>query len=138
MNEVSDSNGIRTQNHLVCKRTLNHLTKSAKCIAVLWVLISTVNLTVCYYHVIYLFQSESTFSSCLNVKELLAARNRLDIWSLSDSYGIRTHKHLFVNELTSECLTSECRFTLKSVRDMILTYSHEWISLHNVITKLLL
>ena len=95
---LSDSNGIRTQNHLVCKRTLNHLTKSAKCIAVLWVLISTVNLTVCYYHVIYLFQSESTFSSCLNVKELLAARNRLDIWSLSDSYGIRTHKQLFVNE----------------------------------------
>ena len=35
MNEVSDSNGIRTQNHLVRKRTPNHLTKSAKCIAVL-------------------------------------------------------------------------------------------------------
>ena len=30
---------------------------------------------------------------CLNVKELFA-RNRHDIWSLSDSNGIRTHNHL--------------------------------------------
>ena len=27
-------------------------------------------LTVCYYHVTYMFQSESTPYSCLNVKEL--------------------------------------------------------------------
>ena len=26
----SDYNGIRTHNHLVCKRTLNHLAKPAK------------------------------------------------------------------------------------------------------------
>ena len=26
---LSDSNGIRTHNHLVCKRTLNHLAKLA-------------------------------------------------------------------------------------------------------------
>ena len=50
-------------------------------------------LTVCYYHVMYAFQSESTHCSSLNVKELLA-RYRRDIWSLSDSIGIRTHKHL--------------------------------------------
>ena len=31
--------------------------------------------TVCYYHVTYAFQSESTRNSCLNVKELFA-RNR--------------------------------------------------------------
>ena len=37
-----------------------------------WVLIYTVNLTVCYYYVTYAFQSESTLCSCLNVKELLA------------------------------------------------------------------
>ena len=35
-------------------------------------------LVVCYYHVTYAFQSESTLYSCLNVKELLA-QNRLDI-----------------------------------------------------------
>ena len=51
------------------------------------------NLIVCYYHVTYAFQSESTFYSCLNVEELLA-RNRCDIWSLSNSNGIWTHNHL--------------------------------------------
>ena len=35
-------------------------------------------LTVCFYHVTYAFQSESTLYSCLNVKELLA-RNRREI-----------------------------------------------------------
>ena len=50
-------------------------------------------LTVCYYHVMYAFQSESTLYSSLNVKELLA-RYRRDIWSLNDSIGIQTHKHL--------------------------------------------
>ena len=49
--------------------------------------------TICYYHVMYAFQSESTLYSCLNVKELLA-QNRCDIWSLSDSNGIQTHNHL--------------------------------------------
>ena len=34
--------------------------------------------SVCYYHVTYPFQSESTLYSCLNVKELFA-RNRCDI-----------------------------------------------------------
>ena len=33
-------------------------------------------LTVCYYHVTYAFQSESTLYSCLNVKELLARSRR--------------------------------------------------------------
>ena len=34
--------------------------------------------TVCSYHVIYVFHGESTPYSCLNVKELLA-RNRREI-----------------------------------------------------------
>ena len=50
-------------------------------------------LTACYYHVMYAFQGESTLYNCLNVNELLA-RDRRDIWSLSDSNGIRTHHHL--------------------------------------------
>ena len=33
-------------------------------------------ITVCYYHVTYAFQSESTLYSCLNVKELLARSRR--------------------------------------------------------------
>ena len=32
--------------------------------------------TVCFYHVTYAFQSESTLYSCLNVKELLARSRR--------------------------------------------------------------
>ena len=49
--------------------------------------------TVCYYHVKYAFQSESTLYSCLNVKKLFAL-NRRNISSLSDSNTIRTHSHL--------------------------------------------
>ena len=33
-------------------------------------------LVVCFYHVTYAFQSESTLYSCLNVKELLARSRR--------------------------------------------------------------
>ena len=90
---LSDCYWTRTHNHLVHKRTLNHLAKLANDWAVLWVLICTVHLTVCSYHVTYAFQSESTFYSCLNVKELLA-RSRREIWSLSDCNWTRTRNHL--------------------------------------------
>ena len=43
--------------------------------------------------VTYEFHSESTLYSCLNIKGLLA-QSRRHIWSLSDSNGMRTHKHL--------------------------------------------
>ena len=54
---------------------------------------NTNDFTVSYYHVMYLFQSESTLYSYQSVKELLA-QNRPDIWSLSDSNGIRTLSNL--------------------------------------------
>ena len=47
------------------------------------------HLTVCYYHVSYAFQTESTLYSCLNIKELFAP-DRRTIWSVSDSSGTRT------------------------------------------------
>ena len=50
-------------------------------------------MTVCYYHVTYAIQSESTLYSCLNVKEILA-QSRRKIWSLSDCNWIWTHNHL--------------------------------------------
>ena len=50
-------------------------------------------MTVSSFHVRYAFQSESTLSSCLNVKELLA-RNRCNIQSVIDCNGTRTHSHL--------------------------------------------
>ena len=37
------------------------------------------SLTICSYHVTYVFQSESRLYGCLNVKELLV-RNRCEIW----------------------------------------------------------
>ena len=48
---------------------------------------------VCSYHVTCAFHGESTLYSCLNAEELLA-RNRREIWSLSDCNGTRTHNHL--------------------------------------------
>ena len=62
-------------------------------IELLLILISTVHLTVCYYHVTCAFQSESSLYTCLNVRERLA-RNRHEIWSLSDCNWTRTHNHL--------------------------------------------
>ena len=61
--------------------------------AVFWVLICMVHLTVCSCHVMYVFQSESTLHSCLNVKELLA-RSRHEIWRLSDGNWTWTQNHL--------------------------------------------
>ena len=75
------------------------------------------NRTLRYCHVTYVFQSESALYSWLNVKELLA-RNRYDIWRLSDSNGIQIHNHL-VHIVQA---TIECRFSLKQVRNMIITY----------------
>ena len=50
-------------------------------------------MSVCYYNATYAFQSEFTLYNCLNVKKILA-RNRRDIWSLSDKNRIQTHNHL--------------------------------------------
>ena len=90
---LSDCNWIQTQNHLVHKQTLNHLAKLAKWLSfVLWVLICMVDLTVCYYHVTYTFQSESTLYSCLNVKELFA-QSRHEIRRWSDCNWTQTQNH---------------------------------------------
>ena len=50
-------------------------------------------MTVCFDHVTYVFQGESTPYVCLNVEELLA-QNRRHIWSLRDCNRTRTHNHL--------------------------------------------
>ena len=89
----TDCNWTRTQNHLVLKRTLNHLANWPNDRAVFWVLICTVHLTVCSCHVTYAFESESTLYSCLNVKELLA-RSRREIWRWTDCNWTRTQNHL--------------------------------------------
>ena len=50
-------------------------------------------LTICFCHVTYAFQSESTRYSCLNVKELLAWSRR-EMWRWSDCNWTRTLNHL--------------------------------------------
>ena len=66
-------------------------------------------LTVCSYDVTYAFQSESTFYSCLNVRELLA-RSKREIWSLNDCNWTRTYNHLVhkrsLNHLAKCCSTN--------------------------------
>ena len=88
---LSDCNGTRTYNHLVCKWTLDHLVKLAK-----WS--SCVVYTYLYGGFDCMFLSCHvrisewiTLYSYLNVTELLA-RNRHDIWSLSDCNGTRMHR----------------------------------------------
>ena len=62
------------------------------------------------------------------------AGNRRNVWSLSDSNRVQTHNHLVCKwtlnhlaKLTKELLDIqaivECRFTLKRIHDMIITYS---------------
>ena len=61
--------------------------------AAFWVLICTVHLIVCPCHVTYVFPSESTLYSCLNVKEVLARRRR-EIWRWSDCHWTPSQNHL--------------------------------------------
>ena len=79
---ISESNGIRTHNHLVRK------TNRPNNWAVLWVLIRTLHLTVCYYHVIYLFQSKSKLYSCLKIVALhcLTGSGMLENFVSKDSW----------------------------------------------------
>ena len=69
---LSDCKWTRTHNHLVCKGTLNHLTKMAKWVSCVLSIYLKVHLTGCPCHVTYAFQSESSLYSCLNAKEFLA------------------------------------------------------------------
>ena len=107
---LSDCNGTQTTNHLSQRHNY-------------WVYICTVHLSVCFYHVMCTFQSESTLYSCLNVKELFT-RNRRDIWSLNDCIILpvwrlfRARSFLEFRQLKSVDLWS-----VKRIRDMIRTLS---------------
>ena len=75
-----------TQTHTKTHSTGGRDSNYANCI--LLELTKYVNaLTVCSYHVTYMFQCESTLYSCLNVKDPLTFK-----WHLSDSNW--THNHL--------------------------------------------
>ena len=90
---LSDCNWTWTQNHFIRKETLNLWPSWPNDWAVFWVLICTVHLTVCSYHVTYAFQSESARYSCLYVKEILVGSRRI-MWSLSDCNLPSIQNHL--------------------------------------------
>ena len=59
-------------------------------------LICTVDLTVSFYHVTYVFQSESTLYSSLNVQELLGWNRFHPKWNLNDFVKINARRNLTV------------------------------------------
>ena len=81
-------------------------------------------LTVCSYHVTYAFQSEPTFYSCLNVKELLA-QNRCEMWSVSGCSWTRTHNHL-VRKWT---LNQAIALTKVTIFDFLLIFAKKMLTL---------
>ena len=93
-------NKVRTHNHLVCKRKLNHSAKLAR-----W--LSCVVSNYLYYAFDCMLLSclarvsELHFVIFLDVKELLA-RSRRHIWRLSDSNEIRTYNCLYCKETLND------------------------------------
>ena len=126
----SDCNRTGTHDQLVCKRTLNHLANNW---AGLWILICTVYLIVRSCQATYVFQSESTLYSCLNVKEPLAW-NRRWIWSSSDGNGTGTHNHLVLtrtlNHLAklAKSLSRILSTYLYGAFDCMFLSCHLWVS----------
>ena len=95
----------------ICKWTLNHLAKLAK-----WFSCCEYLPIQCIYDYMFsschiAFQSESTLYNCLNVKKLLA-RNRRDIWNLSDGKGFRicnrSVRERISNHLTKLASLAKC------------------------------
>ena len=129
---------VATHNHLVRKRTLNHLAELAKWLSCVVSTYLHGAFDWCSY-VTYAFQSESTLYSYLNITKFLA-RSWREIWSLRDCNWNSRTKWLWVwvqlRSLKLQILrllrarssltfrpTIECGFTLKYVHDMIRTSS---------------
>ena len=104
----SGRNGTRTHNHLVRKRTLNHLAKLAKSLS-------------CVVS-IYLYGAfDSMFLSChVRISELIHFRLRIS----DNALHISDFAPASSKELLDIQAAIECGFTLKCVSDMIRTYSH--------------
>ena len=79
----------------------------------LWVLICTVHLTVCSYHVTYAFHSEHNLYSYLNVNDL-SAQIRGETWSLTHCNATVTHNHI-VRKRTLKHLAKETEWMSRVV-----------------------
>ena len=106
---LSGSNGIQTHNQLVHKQTLNVQLNWPNDWAVLWVLFCTVHLTACYYHATYVFQSESTLYSCLNVTPCFKQVRCLFKWQKTFNLS-STQQETFTRHLTNSTAQSFGQF----------------------------
>ena len=93
---LNNSNGIRTHNHLVRKRTLNHLAKLTKWLSCVVI--------------IYLYGAFDCMLSSCHVR----------IWVPLLSLKLQ----IFEQEVPWHSGNYRCSITLKRVRDMIITYTH--------------
>ena len=126
---LSDSNRIRTHNHLVGKRTLNLLAKLTQwlnCVVSTYLyctwLNNNIKSNVLYRYVLttqpnHLASLAKWLRICLRIKwlwvQIPLLSLKLQIWCL-----LRARSSLTFRQ------TMKCTFTLKPVRDMIITYSH--------------
>lgn len=98
-------------------------------------MLQNINLTT--YVLIKSFQSESAMHSCLNLKKL-NARNRYDVWNVSDGSGIRTHNHLLhkqrLNHLSKLAKGLSIRLQIKwlQIRIPIQSYKSHKLQLFNL------
>ena len=69
---LSDSNGIRTHNHLVCNWTLNHLAELAKWLSVCswtkWLWFRIPLLSLCFVFVLNIWEGSWSCEKCQNIK----------------------------------------------------------------------
>ena len=89
----------------------------------------TVFITICYSHVTYAFQSESTLYIWQNFKELLA-QSRSKIWSVSDCNGTRTNKNL----VGKQKLKNFAKLT-KLLSWFMSTYLYGWFWLYVIVNS---
>ena len=85
-------NWTRTHSHLRLKGTLHPLAKLIKWLSCVVSTYLYVHLSVCSYHLTYVFQNKFTLYSRLNSKVLLDQK-RVKIWSLRDCNWTQTDNH---------------------------------------------
>ena len=88
---LSECNGIRTHNYLVCKWILNHLAKPAKWLSCV---VSTYRFGAfdCMFLTCHVRVNLHSTVAWMSRNSLLEKRH--DIWSLNENNGIRTRNHV--------------------------------------------
>ena len=125
--QVSDSNEIWTHNRLICKRILKHLLKLAKWLScvVSSYLYGAFDCMLLSCHV-WVFQRKSTLYSLSECQGTPCSKQTPYLkfkWQQRDSNSQPISSSVRLLSSLTFRQTIECGFTLKVVRDMIITYS---------------